>query len=51
MQKIIFTTVEDAKKALAMDSLGCVYRRAKEVYVITAFGSGTFKVEDWDANS
>lgn len=50
MKKIIFTTIEQAK-ALALDSLGCVYRRAKEVYVITTFGSGTFKVEEWDASS
>lgn len=43
-----FSTVEQAREALAADGLGCVYRREKEVYVVTASGSGTFPVKAWD---
>jgi hypothetical protein len=45
----VFDSVADAKRALASDKLGCVYRKAREVYVVTAYGSGTFPKADWDA--
>jgi hypothetical protein len=47
-KKIIFRSVEEARLALSNDRLGCVYRKAREVYIITAFGSGVFPTETWD---
>lgn len=46
--KIVFESVEDAKIALQADKAACVYVSAREVTVITAYGSGKFKKEDWD---
>lgn len=48
IEKKIFSTIEEAKDFLSVDPLACIYRNAKEVTVITAYGSGKFKVEDWD---
>lgn len=47
--KPVFTSVQDAKMALASDKLATVYRTAKSVYVVTAHGSGTFSKTEWDA--
>jgi hypothetical protein len=48
IKKIILTSVIMAREALAADGkMGCCYRRAKEIYVVTAYGSGTFSIEDW----
>lgn len=47
-KKPIFSTVLEARLALSSDGLGVVYRSAKTVYVMTAFGSGTFTVKEWD---
>jgi hypothetical protein len=48
LQKKVFESVEEAKSYLAHDPLGCVYKSAKDVTVITMYGSGVFKKEDWD---
>lgn len=49
IKKIVLKTVSEAKIALQMDGkMGCCYRRAKEIYVVTAYGSGTFPIEEWD---
>lgn len=45
--KPIFKTVTEAKLALSSDRLGCVYWRKGEVFVVTAFGSGTFPIKEW----
>lgn len=47
--KPVFATAREAKAALANDKLACVYRKAGSVYVVTAFGSGTFTPGEWDA--
>ena len=44
----VFETVIEARLALSLDKLGTIYRRAKTVFVITASGSGTFPVDEWD---
>jgi hypothetical protein len=46
--KPVFTSARDAKQALASDKLGCVYRSAGGVYVVTAFGSGRFTRDEWE---
>jgi hypothetical protein len=45
--KVIFTTVQEALGSLGMDKLGTVYYRAKDVFVVTSHGSGTFSWADW----
>lgn len=45
--KPVFASVRDAKQALASDRLGTVYHRASGVFVVTAFGTGTFTREQW----
>jgi hypothetical protein len=44
----IFASVADARAALNADGLGTVYRRSGSVFVVTAFGTGTFTAEQWD---
>lgn len=46
----ILMTLADARRALSSDKLGTVYIRAQDVYVVTAFGSGTFPRREWDNN-
>lgn len=43
----VFSTIAEALWALQGDKLGCVYHRAKEVFVTTAHGTGTFPREEW----
>jgi hypothetical protein len=50
-EKLIFTSVSSAKRALSRDSLGCVYRKADSVFVVTTFGTGTFTSAEWDASA
>lgn len=47
LTKAIFTTVEQAKDALAMDALGTIYWKAGQVFIVTAYGSGTFSAAAW----
>lgn len=47
-EKLVFTNVTQAREALLEDRLGCVYRRADKVFVVTDYGSGVFSAEDWD---
>jgi hypothetical protein len=44
----IFASVADARAALNADGLGTVYRRLGCVFVVTAFGTGTFTAAQWD---
>ena len=49
IQKRVLKDAAEARKALAMDKLGVVYRKATEVFVVTAFGSGKFTPQEWDS--
>lgn len=48
LEKKIFTSVEEAKAYLKIDSLAVIYRTAKDVTVITAYGSGVFSNREWN---
>lgn len=48
MEKIKFTSLAQAMEALNADKLGTVYVRATTVFIVTAFGSGTFAKEAYD---
>lgn len=41
-------SITDAFKAVRLDGLSCVYRRAKKVFIVTKFGHGEFDADDWD---
>jgi hypothetical protein len=43
----VFETVAQAIEALARDKLGTVYYRAGQVFVATAYGTGTFSYGRW----
>jgi hypothetical protein len=47
VNKVVFSSVQEALEALKADKLGTVYYRGREVFVVTAFGSGTFPTEAW----
>lgn len=49
--KLLFTNVNAARFAVQRDSLACVYRRAGSVFVVTAYGTGTFTPAEWDASA
>lgn len=47
--KVVFKTALEARLALSLDpKLGTVYLRAREVFVVTASGSGTFTRREWE---
>jgi len=43
----VFETVAEALVALKRDKLGSVYYRAGQVFVATAYGTGTFSYGRW----
>jgi hypothetical protein len=45
----VFRSVDEALQALRADRLGTIYFRAHEVFVATAFGTGTFPRSAWKA--
>lgn len=49
--KVVFGTVQEALGSLGMDKLGTVYYRSRDVFVVTAHGSGTFSWADWREGS
>jgi hypothetical protein len=45
--KPVFSSPQEARRALASDKRGTVYVQVKKVFVITAYGSGTFTYREW----
>lgn len=42
-----FESILEAKLALFLDKLGCVYHKGSSVFVVTSAGSGTFPRKEW----
>lgn len=48
--KVRFDDARQARRSLEADRLGCVYRTAGAVFVVTTHGTGEFTPEEWDGS-